>query len=393
MPSSTERALLEKIEALSLLRLLNDRLAAADDFPAACRVLVELLWEEGGLRPAAFFSVDSIAQRACLEAVAPALSGAAARITLPLAAFPFANALDHAEATLLPNPLERSDPHAASLPWLGIPLRVRGTPIGFLAVEATIDESRREDDARLLAILATSAALALNVSRDGERAEFVAMLRHDIANPLSTALGYTELLAEELTPDRGDPATLATLLTIKEQLRAIADLVSNYLHMAAIDRALPALQREDVDLRQLLADVDGSLGLTAIHKGLTLAYRVDYPQVRGDRRQLQRVLMNLVSNAIKYTPSPGAVDVAVERDGEWATISVRDNGLGIALEEQARVFEKYARFHTDHEIPGTGLGLFLSRTIVEAHGGTITLESCPGMGSTFCVRLPLDCPA
>ena len=387
MPSSTELALLDKIESLSLLRQLNDRLADAADFPAACTVLVELLWEERGLQPAVYFSIDAGSHRARLEAIAPSTLQPADGAGFRLDAAPFTILLEHTSPTLLADPLPAQWPGDQHATWLGVPLRVRGEPTGILCVQTGGDLARRADDARLLAIVATSAALALDVSRDGERAEFVAMLRHDIANPLSTALGYAELLADQAS---ADSATVAVLDTIKEQLRAIGDLVSNYLHMAAIDRGTPIIHWENVDLQRLLADVEAGLALMAHDKGLTLHCQVDHTQVRADRRQLQRVLTNLVSNAIKYTPGPGHVQVHVARDGDHVTIAVQDNGLGITPEQQARAFTKYARFHTERGIAGTGLGLYLSKGLVEAHGGEISLESAAGRGSTFRVRLPLD---
>jgi signal transduction histidine kinase len=396
MHSSTERALLDKIESLSLLRQLNDRLADAGDFVSACQVLVDLLWEEGGGHPAAFFSIDATNHRARLEAYAPGHPGGSSATGFRLDAAPFVTVLEHTTPTLLTGPLPANWPGGVGGPsaaWLGVPLRVRQDPIGVLCIRASSDHGRRADDARLLAIVATSAALALDVSRDGERAEFVAMLRHDIANPLSTALGYAELLMDQFADDPAGAPTVAVLDTIREQLRAISELVTNYLHIAAIDRGAPVVHWEDVDLRRLIGDIQAALALSARDKGLTLECTVEHDSVRADRRHLHRVLMNLVSNAIKYTPGPGQVSVTVRRDGEQVAIAVRDSGLGIAPEHHPRVFTKYARFHTERGIPGTGLGLYLSRGLIEAHGGTLALVSAPGEGSTFCVRLRLDTAA
>jgi signal transduction histidine kinase len=108
----------------------------------------------------------------------------------------------------------------------------------------------------------------------------------------------------------------------------------------------------------------------------------------ADRRQLGRVVANLVGNALKYTPGPGAVNVRVAADEHHAILTVQDTGAGLTPENLVRLFDKHARFHQHLGVPGTGLGLYLSKAIVEAHGGTIDATSEPGEGSTFTVRLP-----
>lgn len=390
MPSSTDAALLEKIESLSFLRQLNDRLAEADDFPAACAALVDLLWQERGLEVATYFSVEPGTTRLRLEAAAPPL-GSGRQVVHRGDTAPFAALMAAVEPIVLTEPLPVPVEEAASpdAVWLGVSLRVRGVPTGVLCVRTSATPTRLEEDGRVLAIAATSAALALDVSRSGQREEFVAMLRHDIANPLMTALGYADILAEQIEADATAP-TMAALGTIKEQLRAISELVTNYLHMTAIDRGAPTLRWEAVDLRELVADLDAVLGMVARDKGISLRTAVSCTGVRADRRQLQRVLTNLLSNAIKYTPAHGAVALSAVRDGDDVVIAVQDDGFGIAPEDHPRVFTKYARFHCGRGIPGTGLGLYLSKGIVEAHGGTITVDSAPGRGSTFQVRLPAD---
>ena len=110
--------------------------------------------------------------------------------------------------------------------------------------------------------------------------------------------------------------------------------------------------------------------------------------VHGDRRQLGRVVTNLVGNAVKYTPTGGRIDVEVASTEDDVWLRVRDTGFGVDAVDLGRLFTKYARFHRDRGIPGTGLGLFLSKAIVEAHGGSVSASSDPGRGSVFTVQLP-----
>jgi signal transduction histidine kinase len=112
------------------------------------------------------------------------------------------------------------------------------------------------------------------------------------------------------------------------------------------------------------------------------------PELRADRRQLGRVVANLVSNALKYTPGPGRVQVNLTHDAGGAVLTVSDTGAGLSADDLTRLFTKHARFHRHLDIPGTGLGLYLSKAIVEAHGGRIEAESTFGKGSIFRVRIP-----
>jgi signal transduction histidine kinase len=270
---------------------------------------------------------------------------------------------------------------------IGAPTQVRGSTTGLLLVKAPPGATGLEDERRLLAIAATSAALALDASRREAREEFLAMLRHDINNPVSVALGYTEMIIDQLREN--EQAELRTLAdSVFESLKSVADLVSNYLHMAAIDRGTPWLNSAELDLGRLTRDIVEGYRPSATEKGITVQLDVDPQPICGDSRQLSRVISNLVSNAIKYTPGPGHIEITCRGDATGATLTISDSGLGLAASDLAKLFTKYARFHRDRRIPGTGLGLYISRAIVRAHGGEITVRSESGRGSAFSVHLP-----
>lgn len=398
---SPDEALLEKIEELSLIRELNDRLGQAPTYSAACQILVDMVRDERGADAVEFVSIDRARRLARLEASAPDEPGTHDTFDADLA-----------DETLVPL-VDGGGPRVAAtvptLPWhaarrgarararagadvlISMPTRVRDVTTGLLLVYTHGDDTRLAEDVRLLSIAATSAALALDVARRDVREEFLAMLRHDINNPVGVALGYTEMLVEECR-DRGLRELLDIALSIEESLEVVADLVSNYLHMPAIDGGSPHLECHPIDLLELAGKVADRYRLYAAQKSIIVECTGRSPLLLADRRPLARVLGNLLSNAIKYTRGPGRVTIACGGDTSYGTIAVTDTGYGLAPDDLCRLFTKHARFHRDRGIPGTGLGLFICREIVRAHGGDIEVTSTLGAGSTFTVKLPIRGP-
>jgi signal transduction histidine kinase len=398
---SADEALLEKIEELSLIRELNDRLAQASTYNTACQMLVDMVRDERGADAVEYVSIDRARRLARLEASAPDEPGTQDTFDADLG--------DETIARLVEGNEPRLSRKVPTLPWhaakkgarararagadvlISTPTRVRDVTTGLLLVYTHGDDTRLGEDVRLLSIAATSAALALDVARRDVREEFLAMLRHDINNPVSVALGYTEMLVAECR-DRGQRDLLDVALSIEESLEAVADLVSNYLHMPAIDGGTPHLECHPLDLAELTAKVADRYRLHAAQKGITVECTGRSPLLLADQRPLARVLGNLLSNAIKYTRGPGRVTITCGGDDRYGTIAVADTGYGLAPDDLARLFTKHARFHRDRGIPGTGLGLFICREIVRAHGGDIEVTSALGEGSTFTVRLPIRGP-
>jgi signal transduction histidine kinase len=398
---SADEALLEKIEELSLIRELNDRLARAATYNIACQMLVDMVRDERGADAVEFVSIDRARHLARLEASAPDEPGTQDTFDADLGDEIIARLLQGNEPTLstrvpmLPWHVAkrgaRTRARAGADVMISAPTRVRDVTTGLLLVYTHGDDTRLAEDVRLLSIAATSAALALDVARRDVREEFLAMLRHDINNPVSVALGYTEMLVAECR-DRKLRDLLDVALSIEESLEVVADLVSNYLHMPAIDGGTPHLECHPLDLAELTAKVADRYRLYAAQKGIVVACTGQSPLLLADRRPLARVLGNLLSNAIKYTRGPGTVTITCSGDTRHATITVADTGYGLAPDDLARLFTKHARFHRDRGIPGTGLGLFICREIVRAHGGEIEVSSKLREGSTFTVRLPVRGP-
>ncbi len=219
------------------------------------------------------------------------------------------------------------------------------------------------------------------------RADFLSMLIHDIKAPLTVILGYVELLSDS-------PDSLAmleeTLPRIRESGELIHGLVCNFLDLSRIEAGRLRLDPRSVDLDDLVREAIEQYAPRATRKSIALVYTpgglAPFP---ADALQLDRVIANLLGNAIKYTPAGGTVTVATALQAGRAALTVKDTGPGIPAELLPHLFQKYRRARESRRVEGTGLGLFIAKTISEAHGGSIEVDTAPGAGSTFTVRLPI----
>jgi signal transduction histidine kinase len=222
--------------------------------------------------------------------------------------------------------------------------------------------------------------------------EFVATVSHELRTPLTSMMGFLEMIREgeagELTDDQ--KRFLAIVYRSSERLQR---LVGDLLFVARLDANGLQLQFGPVDLDAIVRDAVESSGALARSRELDLQLELaPVPIITGDKERLSQLVANLVSNALKFTPAGGRVTVRVFADSGRAVVEVEDNGIGIPAAEQDRLFQRFFRSSTATEqaIPGTGLGLVISRAIAEAHGGTIDVRSEDGAGACFRVELPLD---
>jgi signal transduction histidine kinase len=220
------------------------------------------------------------------------------------------------------------------------------------------------------------------------RADFLSMVTHDIRVPLTVILGYTEMLSDPEPPPEDVPKDVVS--RIRESGEKIYALVCNFLDVSRIEAGRLRVEPRPTDLRPLLVQALDHHGAGAKRKGVELTLEAA-PAMRAvaDPIQIERVIANLLSNAIKFTPSGGSVSVHARPENGRMAVVFRDTGRGIPADEMPRLFEKYRRLRETERTEGTGLGLFISKTIVEAHGGSIRVESTPGVGSTFTVLLPV----
>ena len=224
--------------------------------------------------------------------------------------------------------------------------------------------------------------------RESERmkTELVSIVSHELRTPLASVLGFTALLLKR----EFDPPTRRHYLGIVDaQARRLAALLEDFLDVQRIEHEGVDLATEKIDLAALL-DEQAQLYAAQSPKHRLEVDLAERPlTVRGDPNRLAQVVGNLLSNAIKYSPDGGIVELVAGRSGEGVRIAVRDRGRGIPADQQSRIFTKFFRGDAGATgITGTGLGLAVSREIVEAHGGSIGFDSDPGEGTTFWLELP-----
>jgi signal transduction histidine kinase len=254
-----------------------------------------------------------------------------------------------------------------------------------------------EDDRELLSALASHTALTLQnaiaYDRLGQleqaKSDFLNLAAHELRGPVATARGYLTLLEDAAGWSQAQRAQMVD--TITKKLDHIRFLVDQMLTAARLeDHRLP-LEEQEFDLGQVLEETARELGF-AIKAQHHLTIEASSPApVKGDRRRVGAILANLIDNAFKYSPDGGEVRVTCSTRAGWAEVLVEDHGIGIAEEDLPRLFRRFGRIvtSTNSHIPGTGLGLYLSRQLALLHGGDITVKSEPGVGSSFLLRLPL----
>ncbi|MCX5794218.1 MAG: ATP-binding protein [Elusimicrobia bacterium] len=222
------------------------------------------------------------------------------------------------------------------------------------------------------------------------RKDFTANVSHELRTPLAAIKAFAETLRGGAAEDPDH--RMEFLEEIERNADRMTRLVDDLLTLSALDSGARPPAAESVDLMRLAAEVTATLKPLAGRKelGLRLEPFRDVPPVRGDRGQLKQVLTNLLDNAIKFTPEKGLVRVSAACAEGRVTVAVQDTGIGIPAEDLPRIFERFYRVDKarSRELGGTGLGLAIVKHIVEAHGGSVAVESRPGEGSTFRVSLP-----
>ncbi|HEX5757746.1 MAG TPA: ATP-binding protein, partial [Thermoanaerobaculia bacterium] len=222
------------------------------------------------------------------------------------------------------------------------------------------------------------------------RRDFVANVSHELKTPLAAIRGYAETLRDGALEE---PETARRFTgRILEQARRLEALLGDLLTLARLEGVEPAAEPEPVDLAALARGALELVARRAEERGVRLTLEsAPLPPVPGEADALERLLCNLLDNAIKYNRPDGTVTLALARDGDRAVVEVRDTGIGIPPEALPRLFERFYRVDKGRarEEGGTGLGLAIVKHVAQSHGGTVAVESRPGQGSTFRVELPL----
>jgi signal transduction histidine kinase len=248
--------------------------------------------------------------------------------------------------------------------------------------------------------------LAINVYRDvtelrhleQTREDYVALISHDLRNPLQALLGHAQLLLRYEQQSVQDPSEQPSRIfrsaaAIFKVTRRLQGMVEDLYQSAQLESGSVVLCRERVSLVELVADLRERVGTVDDRARLRISAAPDLPCVRIDAARMERALVNLITNALKYSAPGTEVRLELARTKDEVVLAVRDQGPGISAADVPFLFEKYRRAKRTAQRDGLGLGLYITRRIVEAHGGTVDVESAVGRGSTFRIVLPIDAPS
>jgi PAS domain S-box-containing protein len=413
--TALEAALREEVETLETLNRTARQVASELDLRALVQAVTDAATALTGAAFGAFFynALDERGEAYTLYTLAGVPREAFADFPMPRNTAIFGptfrgeGAIRLADVTADPR-YGRNAPHAGTPPghlpvrsYLAVPVVSRSGAVHgglfFGHPEPGVFAARHE---RLAAGLAGQAALGIDNARLYEaarrevraREDFLAIAAHELRTPLTTLKGVVQLVARRLRrPDFDREQAGAQLARLEGRIDQLVGLVGDMLDLSQLREGRLALRPARVDVVDLARS---ALDLLAEDPLRTAAHSLILDAggplwLDADPGRLEQVLTNLLANALKYSPDGGEVRCAIRRDGDWARLEVRDRGLGIAPEEQGRLFAPFARVATGRAIKGSGLGLYIARMLVERHGGTIALASAPGTGTTVTVRLPL----
>ena len=290
---------------------------------------------------------------------------------------------------------------------LAVPLLRENHILGGLAVNRKHAGAFDPKVVDLLKTFATQSALAIQNARlfreieyksreletaSRHKSEFLANMSHELRTPLNAIIGFSEVLSERMFGDINDKQA-EYLADILESGRHLLSLINDILDLSKIEAGRMELERTDFDLPSAISNTLSLVRERAQRRGITLERTLDerLEMIRADERKVKQVLLNLISNALKFTPDGGRIEVRAAMKNGAVEMSVTDTGVGIAPEDQEAVFEEFRQVGTaSKKVEGTGLGLAISRKFIELHGGRIWVTSQVGIGSTFTFTLPLQ---
>jgi len=292
--------------------------------------------------------------------------------------------------------------------YLGVPFVMKDEVLGVLVLLTREEHEFTPDEIEFQSTLAGQVAMTIHKSRlyeqiktqadelekaNKEICDFTAMIAHDLRSPLNQVLGVSELMTESVFgPVTEDQKKWLGKVT--ETARQLVNLVNDFLDVSKLEAGRIDLTIDDVDLEKLLDASLDNFHFLAGERGVVIRKNINDSvlRIQGDRRRLEQILSNLLSNALKFTPPDGVIEVGAASTDAEAKVWIKDTGVGIASDEIGKLFEKYKQTTSGKtsEHKGTGLGLVICKMIVEAHGGKIWAESEVGKGSTFTFTLPVS---
>lgn len=287
---------------------------------------------------------------------------------------------------------------------LAAPLIVGPRTVGMVSLVRVEPDAFTEDEIELISLLGRFLGSAVQNIRAYEaerttveelrrlsalRADFVSMVSHELRSPMAAVIGSAKTLQQrwrELTPEQRE----SFLGLIDHETNRLAELVGDVLDTSRIESGSFSYRFADVDVAELIQQSAAAAQSGQDEVRINANVHRPLPPVRGDRERLRQVFTNLIDNAVKYSPAGTDVEVNAFADNGRINVEVRDRGPGVAREHQTLIFEKFGRVTGEHAKPGTGLGLFIARSIALAHGGTLEVHSVPPEGATFALTLPAE---
>jgi len=232
----------------------------------------------------------------------------------------------------------------------------------------------------------------METKEEEEWLRFIDTLSHELKTPLTSIIAAAGLLAEELEAT-GDESYQKLIQNIIHNANILETRLAELMDIVRTGSGRLQLQVEPVDMKSLLQGIGWQISpiLKGKEQNLNMNLPASLPIIHGDGQRLEQVMLNLMTNATKFTPKGGDITLRARKRDTELIIEVQDTGIGIAKDEQSRLFKPYSRLHADRQHhPGLGLGLALAKQVVELHGGKIWVESEQGKGSTFSFSLPLN---
>jgi GAF domain-containing protein len=289
---------------------------------------------------------------------------------------------------------------------IAVPIVREGRLLGGFAVNRHTPGEFPPETVDLLRTFATQSALPIQNARlfreiadksaqleaaSRHKSEFLANMSHELRTPLNAIIGFSEVLGERMFGELNDKQA-EYMKDIHASGQHLLSLINDILDLSKIEAGRMELEVSDFDLPSAIENALILVRERAGRRGIALGSAIDptLGAIRGDERKVKQVLLNLLSNALKFTPEGGRIDVRAATNDGMAELSVTDTGVGIAPEDQAVIFEEFRQVGAaDKRVEGTGLGLALSRKFIELHGGRIWVTSQVGAGSTFAFTLPV----
>ena len=316
-------------------------------------------------------------------------------------------AAGHDEPLLLINGLEKYKEfsHLDSRPEIKssmvVPLKIKDKLLGVINLNNTASSKNfTEKDLKLLTIFATNASLAINDAYvydkikelDRLKTEFLSNVSHELRTPLMSIQGAVELLLD-ISGKKSNKTDNSNLLEIiQRNSERMSDLIKDLLDFSKIEKGSFEIIKKKISIGNVIKEVVKEMTPIVEKKGLSFKHRIqrEIPEILADPDRIKQVLINLIDNAIKFTPSGGEITVGTKVHDKFIEIFVQDTGIGIAPNQHEKIFEKFYQVDgsTTRQYSGVGLGLAIAKSIVELHGGDIWVESQLGKGSKFIFTLP-----